>query len=113
MSQRLLIHLYSLFATCDHPEFLDATREHRDRGEAVTHTEDIEPRNVSHAGRTLGTEFEHKNTGFTVPDIDDVYLRSELQPEVGVQVKIERTVKLDRQLRASELELFSEWLISR
>jgi hypothetical protein len=117
MSQRLLIHLYSLSAISRTSsrihwfECLDATREHRDRSEAVTISQGIDhPRDVSRAVRTQFEEFDQKSTGtfnLTVPDIDEIYPQSELQQETGVQVRIERIVKLDRRLRTFELENYS------
>jgi len=98
MSQRLLIHLN------------DAMREHRDRLESVIITHDIEaPRDVLHAARTP-EELEQKSPGtfnITALDMDEFQTRLQAQQDAGVQVRIERTVKLDRQLRTSELENYS------
>jgi hypothetical protein len=117
MSQRLLIHLYGLsalflnaFSPVHRFAFPDAMREHRDRFESVTITHDIDsPRDVSCAVRTFEA-LEHKSTGAfsnPLPDMDEFYTRSQVQQDARVQVRIERTVRLDRRLRTFELENYS------
>jgi len=85
-------------------------REHRDRLESVIITHDIEaPRDVLRAARTP-EELEQKSPGtfnITALDMDEFQTRLQAQQDAGVQVRIERTVKLDRQLRTSELENYS------
>ena len=71
-------------------DFLDATREHRDRSEAVIITQDVNyPRDVSCAVRTQFEEFDHKNSGMfhlTASDTNEFYPPSELPQETRVQV---------------------------
>lgn len=100
MSQRMLIHLHN------------ATRErnHETTEKGITITENLgSARDVSHAVRT---QFEPKDSGATfdltfprrgqtdtaIPEDPDI------DPNLSVQVRVERTVKLDRALRSYELE---------
>ncbi|KAL0956219.1 hypothetical protein HGRIS_002375 [Hohenbuehelia grisea] len=98
MSQRLLIHLH------------DASIERRNESinAAVTITQNLESAySVSHAVRT---QFEQKSAGFqlTVPDFESSEGSTELPEHMDVQVRIERTIKLeDQRPRTYELEDYS------
>lgn len=116
MSQRLLVHLYGSFhqrtLNCDDLTYaLDASRERRNDSidAAVTITQNIDSaRDVS---RAIRTQFENKSAPFelTVPDFDSETITGcpDMADDVGVSVRIERTMKLDRRSRAYELENYS------
>jgi len=97
MSQRLLIHLY------------DASREHREddlSGAEITITKNIgSARDIS---RVVRTQFDHKNeTPFELarrPHIESGTEEGEYPDDIGIQVRIEKTVKLNHYARNYELE---------
>ncbi|KDR75305.1 hypothetical protein GALMADRAFT_249322 [Galerina marginata CBS 339.88] len=100
MSQRLLIHLY------------DASRERREEsldGAEVTITKNIATaRDVS---RVVRTQFDQKtNTPFDLsrrPHTESGTDEGEYPDDIGVQVRIERTVRLNHYTRTYELEDYS------
>jgi len=98
MSQRLLVHLY------------DASRERREDESfeaAITISKNVEgAHNISRAVRS---QFEHKSTD---PFVLSRHARDsgeagDFQDDLGVQVRIERTVKLKHYKRTIELEDYS------
>ncbi|KAL4266568.1 Transmembrane protein [Pleurotus pulmonarius] len=100
MCQRLLLHLHN--ASMD--------RRMASLEEAVTITQDIDSARA--ASRALRSQFEKdtRNTfDLTVPDFDSSIggHESELPSHVDVQVRIERTVKVETRPRTFELENYS------
>jgi hypothetical protein len=97
MSQRLLIHLY------------DASRERREEdldGAEITITKNIgTARDIS---RVVRTQFDHKSdTPFELarrPHTESGTEEGEYPDDIGVQVRIERTVRLNHYARTYELE---------
>ncbi|KAJ7128948.1 hypothetical protein C8R43DRAFT_686416 [Mycena crocata] len=100
MSQKLLIHLH------------EASLERRNEsiGAAVTVTQHISTaRDVS---RAMRSQFESKNgrrSDLTVPDfeLDSIQSAPAIREDVDVQVRIERTVRMERLPRVYELEDYS------
>ncbi|KAF8638073.1 hypothetical protein AX16_010705 [Volvariella volvacea WC 439] len=98
MSQRLLVHLYH--ASREHSQSIDA---------AITITHHLNSaRDVS---RAIRTQFENKRAGGTTFEVAAPDGDSDFSPEypdrTNVQVRIERTVKLEHRSRAYELETYT------
>ncbi|KAJ7124979.1 hypothetical protein C8R44DRAFT_781962 [Mycena epipterygia] len=100
MAQKLIIHLHDM----------SVERRNQSIGAAVTVTQQIvSARDVSHAIRS---QFESKNgmgLELTVPDFnfDSIPCTSPIHEDVDVQVRIERTVRMERLPHVYELEDYS------
>ncbi|KAJ7768699.1 hypothetical protein DFH07DRAFT_807675 [Mycena maculata] len=98
MSQRLIIHLHEA----------SVKRRNESMGVAVTITQPFSSaRDVS---RALRSQFESKNDFIlTVPDfnLDPMQGAPDILHDVGVQVRIERTVRMEETPRVYELEDYS------
>jgi len=100
MSQKLLIHLHEA----------SIQRRNESIGAAITITQHMtSARDVS---RALRWQFESKNDiglDLTVPDFDLESMRSgpSISPDVDVQVRVERTVRMERLPHVYELEDYS------
>lgn len=89
--------------------YTDASREHREddlSGAEITITKNIgSARDIS---RVVRTQFDHKNeTPFELarrPQVESGTEEGEYPDDIGIQVRIEKTVKLNHYARNYELE---------
>ncbi|KAF7315257.1 Zn(2)-C6 fungal-type domain-containing protein [Mycena indigotica] len=92
MSSKLIIHLHEA-----------SLKGRNESGDAVTVTRQLtSARDVS---RAIRSQFESKNGDFTIPDMESS--AGDLQEDVDVQVRVEKTVKTESVARAYELEDYS------
>ncbi|KAJ7690660.1 hypothetical protein B0H17DRAFT_1064332 [Mycena rosella] len=100
MSQKLLVHLHNA----------SVERRNESIGAAVTITQHIS--SARDASRVMRSQFESKNgleLNLTVPDFDfdSIQSGSAMPDDMDVQVRVERTVRMERLPRVYELEDYS------